>query len=450
MSDTIPQTQSWLAPLRSSLGHEKARSCLLGVHGSTAACALTLLVATQQRDSIRSKPWVVVTGSDESAERFFNDLCFFHELIGRPVDDLAWFPEWETLPYEATAPHVGLIARRMTTLHRLLTKPPTMLITSITTAMHRLIPRSTFEQTIFRFETAATFERESLTTDLLRLGYRRVSVVEIPGEFSIRGGIVDIFSTAYANPLRIEFLGDHVESIRLFDSATQTSIAKLKDGWVLPAREFIRPADASDATAPIQADAEWRGPDLYPSMDTLFDYLIGPPVLVFDQPETLKQACETAWNKIDDGYLRHVDRDASTPYPSPERLFLTWHEIQERIAAWPILALEPLAPPDASWNPIFHFLPKHRVASGLGFGERPSAKRSASWNDCGMNIVSCWSRGAEDKWIVCSFSFGNMICRPIIGRLRFGQAGVPANSRFMCCTETFRPDFSREIFDSPC
>ncbi len=308
----------------------------------------------------------MVIESDESAERLFNDLCFFHELIGLPIDDLAWFPEWETLPYEATAPHVGLIARRMTTLHRLLTDPPSMLITSITTAMHRLIPRTVFEQAIFHFETAATFERESLTADLLRLGYRRVSVVEIPGEFSIRGGIVDIFSTAYANPLRIEFLGDQVESIRLFDPATQTSVMKLKDAWVLPAREFIRPPDASDAAAPIQADAEWRGPDLYSSMDTLFDYLSRPPVLAFNQPETLKQACETAWNKIDDGYLRHVDRDAGNPYPSPERLFLGWHEIQERIAAWPILALEPLAPPNAAWSPTFSFPAQAPGTIGLG------------------------------------------------------------------------------------
>ncbi|MDR4467002.1 MAG: transcription-repair coupling factor [Nitrospira sp.] len=366
MSDPNSHTQPWLVPLHSSLEHEKARPCLLGVHGSTAACALTLLRSTQQRASAESRPWVVVTESDESAERLFDDLCFFHELIDLPVDDLAWFPEWETLPYEATAPHVGLIARRMTTLHRLLTDPPSMLITSITTAMHRLIPRTVFEEAIFHFETAATFERESLTADLFRLGYRRVSVVEIPGEFSIRGGIVDIFSTAYANPLRIEFLGDQVESIRLFDPATQTSVMKLKDAWVLPAREFIRPPDASDAAAPIQADAEWRGPDLYSSMDTLFDYLSRPPVLAFNQPETLKQACETAWNKIDDGYLRHVDRDASNPYPSPERLFLSWQEIEERIAVWPILALEPLAPPNAAWSPTFSFPAQAPGTIGLG------------------------------------------------------------------------------------
>jgi transcription-repair coupling factor (superfamily II helicase) len=309
---------------------------------------------------------VVVTSNDDSAERLFNDLCFFHELMGRPVEDLTWFPEWETLPYEATAPHVGLIAHRMTTLHRLLIKPPAILVTSVAAAMHRVIPRSTFEQAIFHFETAATFERELLITNLLRLGYRRVSVVEIPGEFSIRGGIVDIFSTAYANPLRVEFLGDLVESIRLFDPSTQTSITKLSDGWILPAREFIRPADVPDATAPIPTDAEWRSPDLYDTMDTLFDYLTTAPIFALDQPEALKKSCEAAWERIDDGYLRHVDRDASHPYPSPERLFLTWDGIQQQIATRPILALEPLAAPDSTWNQTFSFSTQAPGTIGLG------------------------------------------------------------------------------------
>jgi transcription-repair coupling factor (superfamily II helicase) len=366
----VPETTvhhpAWLDPLRSALNQERARICLLGAHGSTAACALTLLTSARHGIPDHARPWVVVTSSDDSAERLFNDLCFFHELMGRPVENLAWFPEWETLPYEATAPHVGLIAHRMTTLHRLLIKPPSILVTSVAAVMHRVIPRSTFEQAIFRFETAAVFEREPMITTLLRLGYRRVSVVEIPGEFSIRGGIVDIFSTAYANPVRVEFLGDQVESIRLFDPSTQTSITKLSESWVLPAREFIRPPQDPDAILPIQADAEWRSPDLYDSMDTLFDYLSAPPYLALDQPETLKKACETAWEKIDDGYLRHADREASQPYPSPERLFLTWPGLQQHIATWPMLALEPLAAPDATWTQTFSFTAQAPGSMGLG------------------------------------------------------------------------------------
>ena len=357
---------SWLAPLRSALDHKQARVCLLGAHGPTSACAITLLDRLHRRTDDCAGPWVVITASDEAAERTFNDLHFFHTLMGQPVNGLAWFPEWETLPYEATAPHVGLIAQRMTTLHRLLIRPPAILVTSVAAAMHRVIPRSIFEEAVIHFKTSATFERESLITSLLRIGYRRVSVVEIPGEFSIRGGIVDIFSTAYPNPVRVEFLGDQVESMRLFDAATQMSIEKLNEGWVLPAREFIRPSQAPDATAPVPPDAEWRSPDLYETMDTLFDYLGSEPSLALDQPESLKQACEAAWSKIDDGYLRHVDRDIAHPYPSPERLFLTWDGISQRIAACPLMALEPLAAQDSSWEPTFSFSTQPPGSIGLG------------------------------------------------------------------------------------
>ena len=345
--------------------------CLLGAHGPTSACAVTLLDRLRRHSHDCATPWVVLTASDESAERIFNDLHFFHTLMGQSVEGLAWFPEWETLPYEATAPHVALIAHRMTTLHRLLVKPPTILVTSVAAAMHRVIPRSLFEEAVIRFKTGATFERESLITSLLRIGYRRVSVVEIPGEFSIRGGIVDIFSTAYSNPVRVEFLGDQVESMRLFDPATQTSIEKLNEGWVLPAREFIRPSQAQDATAPVPPDAEWRSPDLYETMDTLFDYLGSDPSLALDQPESLKKACEAAWSKIDDGYLRHVDRDIANPYPSPERLFLTWDGIQQRIATCPMMALEPLAAPDSSWEPTFSF--STQLPGSIGLGIRGTA-----------------------------------------------------------------------------
>lgn len=337
---------------------------MLGMHGSTAASTLTLV--TQDSHAPSDHPWVVITADDNSAERLFNDLSFFHELMGYPVDRLVWFPEWETLPYEATAPHVSVIARRMTALHKLLTGRPSILVTSVAGLMHRLIPRSIFEQAIFRLEIAGTLERETLVTNLLRLGYRRVSVVEIPGEFSLRGGIVDIFSTAYANPVRAEFLGDQVESIRLFDASTQTSITKLTDAWVLPAREFLRPTDGHETAAPIPPDAEWRSPDLYGSMDTLLDYLHQSPYVVFDQLASLKKACEVAWDKLDDGYLRHADRDTAEPYPSPERLFLTWPEIQQKLSDRPQLAFEPLAPPDSTWNPAFSIQAQTPASVGLG------------------------------------------------------------------------------------
>ena len=268
-------------PVAEALNQHGGRPCLAGLHGSTTGFALAQLMHPRS-GQLGSRPWLIVAKSDEAASRLFDDLRFYHDLSGLPETSLALFPRWETLPYEATAPHVGLIARRMNALHQIRTLPAAKVVTSIDALMQRLIPVDTFVRTVLTFKVGAAVEREALTAGLLRLGYRRVSVVEIPGEFSIRGGIVDIFSTAYTEPLRVEFLGETVESLRLFDPATQKSTAKMDRAIVLPAREYLRTGSAQDALAPIPADAEWRAPDLYGEMQTLFEYFTAEPLLVME------------------------------------------------------------------------------------------------------------------------------------------------------------------------
>ena len=129
-----------------------------------------------QLGKLGNRSWLIVTGSDEAAERLFDDLLFFHDLIGLPTTPLALFPRWETLPYEGSAPHVSLIARRMNTLHHIRTAPQTYLVTSIAALMQQLLPVTTFTYTTLQFKLGGTIERETLTGGLLRLGYRRVSV----------------------------------------------------------------------------------------------------------------------------------------------------------------------------------------------------------------------------------------------------------------------------------
>jgi transcription-repair coupling factor (superfamily II helicase) len=343
---------------------------LTGLHGSTAGFALSRLTHPQT-SPLGTKPWLIVSRSDEAAERLYDDLCFFSALVGLPTDSLLFFPKWETLPYEATAPHVGLIARRMNALYGALTIPRTRLVTSIDALMHRLLPAESFTRMILQFTLGGSLEREALTGGLLRLGYRRVSVVEIPGEFSIRGGIVDIFSTAYAAPLRVEFLGETIDSLRLFDPATQKSTAKLDRALVLPAREYLLAEDDPDSLSHIPPDAEWRTPELYSRLDTLFDFFAGRPLLVLDQPAALKAECAALWEKIDAGYVHHSDREESPPYPSPEQLFLSWDALTGRIAGWPTLALEPLAATDASWTPVESFAAQTPASAGLGLRGTP-------------------------------------------------------------------------------
>ena len=138
-----------------------------------------------------------------------------------------------------------------------------------------------------------------------------------------------------------------------------------------PARELIRPEDAPDALAPLTADAEWHAPSVYGAMDSLLDYFPQPPVLVLDQPDTLKAHTAECWQAIEEGYLRHEDRSDPNPYPTPDQLYLTWDQIRAATERYATLALEPLTAPDASWEPVMT-CPAQTPAS-VGLGQRGTA-----------------------------------------------------------------------------
>ena len=221
-------------------------------------------------------------------------------MLGLPDEHLAVFPEWETLPYEPIAPPVDLVARRMRALRRLADGDRTVLVTSIPAIIQGLLPSQVFAEACLGLRPNDTLGRNHLTSKLLQLGYRQGSVVEIPGEFSIRGGIVDIYSTAYQNPLRAEFLGDTVESLRLFDPATQQSTGSLGHAWILPARELIYPEGTPESLTPLPPDAEWRSPEVYGGMDLLTEYFAGSPIL----PPRVKKAYINPSGWIDISLLR--------------------------------------------------------------------------------------------------------------------------------------------------
>ncbi|MEX5217549.1 MAG: transcription-repair coupling factor [Nitrospira sp.] len=357
-----------MTPVSESLQRGGEKPCLVGIHGSTGSLALTLLAHSRRAGELESRSWLILTGTNESAERLYDDLRFFHQLFGIPAHQLVFFPKWETLPYESTAPNVELIARRMRTLHQLCHGKRTLLVTSVPAVIQRMIPVDMFSSATFQLRSAASIEREALVSGLLRLGYQRSTVVEIPGQFSIRGGIVDIFSTAYSEPLRVEFLGDTVESLRFFDPATQKSTDRIREAFFLPARELIRPEGSSDALQPLAPDAEWRAPSVYHHMDTLLDYFRDQPVLALDQPSALKDEAAECWAGINEGYLRHEDRTASDPYPTPDQLYVSWDTILEQTVDNPAVALEPVTAPDDSWQPILTV--PTQTPAGIGLGLR--------------------------------------------------------------------------------
>jgi len=383
-----------LQPVQDALRIAQGRPCLTGLHGSATALALTLLAHTQDRS------WLIVSASDEDAERLYDDLTFFHQLRGLSLEPLALFPEWETLPYESTPPHVELIARRMRTLHRLTAGQRTLMVTSIPALLHRVLPRTALTGACLRLVPGGTMERDALIARLLRLGYRRTSVVEIPGEFSIRGGIVDIYSTAYDEPLRLELLGDTVESVRLFDQTTQKSTAARDHAWVLPARELIHPEGRPEGLEPLPPDAEWRGPDVYDGMNALPEYFPAPPALVFDNPPALSKKAAEFWEEIEDAYGRHSGKDDRAHYPEPARNFLTWEEITALTSSWPCLATAPFASLETSWNPAITFPVQSPASVGLAQRGTPFSETLAILNRLRSNgpvVLVARSRGQVDR-----------------------------------------------------
>src|SRR2546426_11883 len=236
---TIPADWSAVvSPLLDAIEERRRSTALVGLFGSAKGLVLSALAG---RLADRKTSVLVVTPTDEAAERLHADVAFFHRLQGAAPDDVLLFPDWGVLPYASTPP-VEVIGQRMRVLDRLRRADRGLaLIVPVTAFLQRLLPRSLFAEACFSLKQADTIERARLVTQLLRLGYRRVSVVENPGEFAVRGGIVDLFSTAHEEPRRLEFLGDAIETIRLFDPAIPKSSRRAPFLRVLPARELILP-----------------------------------------------------------------------------------------------------------------------------------------------------------------------------------------------------------------
>lgn len=274
-----------VAPLLRAVEKRRGPTALAGLFGSAKGFVLSAL---SRQLAAQGTSLLVVTPTGESAETLHTDVAFFHQLQGASPDEVLLFPDWGVLPYAATPPPVEVIGQRMRVLDRLQgSDRGLVLITPAAAFLQRLLPRSLLAEACFSLKPGASIERTRLLARLLRLGYRRVSVVERPGEFAVRGGIVDLFSTAHAEPHRIEFLGDTIETIRLFDPATQKSSGRAADIRVLPARELIRTGE--EAAAPLPPDAEWHGPAWYSTMETLLDHFPSPPVLIADEPLDLRK-----------------------------------------------------------------------------------------------------------------------------------------------------------------
>lgn len=364
-----------LAPVLQSLRTATGHPCLVGPHGPSLGLVLAYLIQHGPRDSATSKGtreakanWLILTPTEDEAESLYQDLLFFHRLLQLPADPVNLFPHSEPMVLDKSSSSIDLTAQRMRTLLRLARGLPTIVVASTEAILEHVIPVSKFRGACLEMKPGTTIEREALAGQMLNLGYRRVSVVEIPGEFSMRGGIVDIYSTAYDNPLRVEFLGDTVESLRFFDADSQDSIGKTSSGWLLPARNLLVPVHAGQETKVgslpnTSGLSESGGRD---STGSLVDYWQSVPIVVFDRPQNLAHTAEEWWNSLIANWEGSESGEPAETKQDPYHLYGLWSEVIAAAKPCPQLDIEAIAPSDTDRIPTVTLSFQSPATVGLG------------------------------------------------------------------------------------
>lgn len=181
-------------------GLEQATLC--GLAGSSPALAVAEL------SRLFTRQIIVITADQTAADELIRELLFFNAANVSP------FPAWDVSPFEAASPHPDISGARLETLQRLLQGGPCTVVMPVTALAQRVIPRSALDGASCSLTPGDEPDRDALLESLVRMGYSNCPLVEERGSFAVRGGILDIFPPSLPRPVRIEFFGDTVETLR--------------------------------------------------------------------------------------------------------------------------------------------------------------------------------------------------------------------------------------------
>ncbi len=287
----------------------------------------------------------------------------------RLVEEIAWFvpqlrvhllPDWETLPYDHFSPHQDLVSERLATLHAVSRNECDVLITAASTAISRLAPPSFLAGHTFFMKKGERLDIDKLRAQLTLAGYQHVTQVVAAGEYSVRGGLIDLFPMGTPLPYRIELFDDEIDTLRSFDVDSQRTLYPVPEIRLLPAREFpagdagrtifrqrFRENFEGDASrislykdvsnGILPAGIEYYLPLFFDATATLFDYLPTEAQLILHGD--VAGAIAEFW--IDTtGRYKMLGGDRSRPVLPPQQLFLRDEEFFIAANAWPQWALK--------------------------------------------------------------------------------------------------------------
>jgi transcription-repair coupling factor (superfamily II helicase) len=349
ITDT-PEYQKLLAELR-------ANARVISISGLVAGAARALAVAALQRDT--GKTFAVVSHTTRDLESWERDLSFWHSALTAKETsdtDILVLPASETDPYAGISPHAQTLERRALALWRLQQRSSKFVLLTARALARKTVTPAVIAKSGMMLRRDEDFSPEVLVDQLIATGYMREDPVGGVGEFSMRGGIVDVWPPGREAPVRLEFFGDTVDSIREFDPENQLSTAQLKQVEVAPMREFAVTADdfrlwseaarerwgderytrsLRDRTAFADegeafAGWEWLMPITIDCCSSVFEHL-RDVVLVIDEPAGIEAYLSEFYERLSDRY-REID-EADDIALAPEELFLSVEELRELIPA---------------------------------------------------------------------------------------------------------------------
>ncbi len=295
------------------------------------------------------RPSLVILPERKEAERLFRELQFFmSDKGGQPGDGelrLYEFPPYDMSPLTGLSPHREVVTKRLQALYALISFKNPIIITSLEVLFFRILPKNALVRSLEYLEVGEEVERDSLLRRLQAGGYTRSSLVEEEGDFSVRGGVIDLFSTLYPLPIRLEFWGDRLESMRQFDPLSQRSQTPLKEMILLPAAEIIMekenierarsmgrlPGQSEEGTG-FPGQEAWLN-HFYPGLDTLFGYLPDKGLMTLFDSHRL----ERVWQKISERFHDDVEKfrteaaHKGMPFPETEGLLVPLEETSEEL-----------------------------------------------------------------------------------------------------------------------
>ncbi|MEO6715623.1 MAG: CarD family transcriptional regulator, partial [Novosphingobium sp.] len=341
----------------------------------TAKAPLTLAVVARGAQPLvladlarAAKTRAVFIAPDEAAMRAVSETAGFFA----PELDVIEFPAWDCLPYDRASPALTVSARRLAALHRLQEAPkgPQLLVTTINALLQRSVTPFRVRESVRLLKPGMEISRDSLIGLLQRQGYSRSDTVVDAGEFAVRGSIFDIFPSGLAQGLRLDFFGDELETLRLFDPNTQRSTGTADQHLLLPASEALldeesvkrfrsryRELFGANATSdPLyQAVSDGRRlagmehwlPLFEERLSTLFDHLGSDDLMLIDTGAL--GAADERLTDIADYFATRTDtsgKAAGSYRPlEPSALYLNRTELDEKLAAWPIHRTDQFAQP---------------------------------------------------------------------------------------------------------